>query len=81
MNDGKPRDSLLAVYDKDLVKLLASYGLLEILEGQGLPCSVCGSTVTFDSLKYLLIERGKVVICCDKSDCFYTIVSRVQKNE
>jgi hypothetical protein len=79
MSQDNPSENLvLAVHDKDLDKVLREIGLLEPLEGTGIPCEVCKSNVTKANLGYIFLVAGKYEVCCDRIFCYYQFMKRTR---
>lgn len=80
MNQDPPAgDAVLAVHEKDLDKLLGEIGLLQDLEGPGIPCKICQLIVTRKNLGYIFFVEGRHEICCDRIVCYYQFMKSLRK--
>ena len=72
----RKRSNVRAVWDDDLVGLLQSLGVLDMLiEGQ-IRCAVCDRNVDLDNLGALFGEDEEVQVTCDLTNCVRAATSR-----
>jgi hypothetical protein len=60
---------LSAVADRNLAAILERHGLLDRMQKGELTCHFCGQLITWDNLGALLVTDGKLVPCCNLSEC------------
>lgn len=58
-----------AIHDKDLRKLLESYGLAEIIDKGELKCSLCGNIITWDNIAAFKVNGQTLDVFCDDPEC------------
>ena len=43
------------------------------------PCFVCGEDVTAETFGALGVNKGNIVVCCDKGHCFFEFNYKVKQ--
>ena len=62
--------TISAVHEKDLKKLLTSLNLLKEVNDGHIKCNFCGKTITLENLQCIYPANSKIVFCCDDIVCF-----------
>ena len=63
------KDTLRAVDDSDLERLLRNLGVLDAVRAGKASCKYCSDNVTFANLAALFPEGGTVKLVCNRSEC------------
>ena len=78
----KEKRIIHAVHERDLDDFLKNLGLLDSLVKKELKCSICGTVVSRENLRFIYPVGDSIGLCCDKPDCYDQIVAvRTKKSE
>ena len=58
-----------AIHDKDLRKILETFGLTEKLDNNQLECSRCGNILTWDTIAAFRVSGNTLDIYCNDPEC------------
>jgi hypothetical protein len=67
------KEEILAVHKERLEEFLKSIGLWEQLVKGELKCVFCGVPITVDNIGLIVPSKGKIVVCCSKSECMFKV--------
>lgn len=63
-----------AVHEHDLVDLLRSLGVMELIQLGKTKCYFCEEKVTLENLQCIFPNQRKIEFCCQKISCFTKVV-------
>ena len=66
-----------AVHDKDLLNLLQQLNVMDKVNNNEFVCESCQTTLNFENIGAIYIEKDQVKMCCDLVDC----ISFLNKNK
>ncbi len=69
----KPKYSIKAVQEQDLVSYLKSIGVLGLINSGQASCQFCGSQIILDTLEAVSPKDGKIVFICSNKNCINQI--------
>lgn len=69
MNNVKTDISIDAVTDRDLLRIIEDYGLLERFQNRELNCPSCNKIINFDNVGALKAIDDNIIIFCDDNVC------------
>jgi len=67
--DKLPKESIRAVHDQDLEKILDGLGILSKFKRGELKCKFCNNVITFGNLHSIFPQSGSIKLVCDSSNC------------
>lgn len=69
------KETIRAIYYKDVANVLESIGLLETLQRGEFRCSICGEQITINNLRAIGKKSGEYLFCCEKELCIQKLAS------
>ena len=81
MIDRLPKETVRAVHDEDLEKILEGLGILNKFKQGELKCKFCNNTITFNNLHSLFPQSGAIKFVCDGSDCVRELSRLLREGE
>jgi hypothetical protein len=70
--------TLKAVHDDDLLKLLEKLDLVNKFNTGQIKCAFCGVIISFDNLLSLFPDSGTIKLVCTKPSCVVSLMERVE---
>lgn len=67
-------ENIKAVYHTDMVKLLKSLNMYNLIINKDVKCCFCGECITLDNIAAIIPDNSKIKICCNKENCYIKIV-------
>jgi len=75
------KESIKAIHDYDLEKLLERLGILHKIKRGEFKCKFCRHIITMNNLHSLFPQSGDVKIVCDKIECVKALSDLLRERE
>lgn len=79
--DRLPKESVRAVHDQDLEKVLEGLGILNKFKRGELECKFCKNIITFENLHSIFPQSGSIKLVCDGLNCIRELSKLLNEGE
>ena len=62
-------NTIKAVHDDDIISLLRSLQLYDLVSDGKIKCAFCEGAITVDNLDAIIPDDGKIVLSCNNATC------------
>ena len=77
----RSRVKIPAIHDHDLETVLQELGILDKVVSGEIPCSICGTPLTLDTIECLYMQGTELKLCCQQVECCKLVLNRAKSAE